>query len=103
MRRTLLAAGFVALIAYGAGPDQAVPTFDTFGPLPAATFGGSGIPNDSVAISTHVIDGGPTITLGLTAHQRFFNPPLTNPSALFGAKWNFGWFVDLAARRCSIS
>ena len=28
------------------------PTFDTFGSLPAATFGGNGIPNNAVAIAT---------------------------------------------------
>jgi hypothetical protein len=57
-----------------------VPTFDTFGSLPAATFGGSGIPNDQVAITTLSVNQG-TLTLGLTAHQRYTNPAVTNNGA----------------------
>ena len=56
------------------------PEFTTFGPLPGATFGGSGIPNDAVAITT-IVDGTTTITLGLTAHQRFASPAVTNNGA----------------------
>ena len=41
--------------------------------LPGATFGGTGIPNDAVAVST-----AGNVTLGLTAHQRYDNPALTN-------------------------
>jgi hypothetical protein len=80
------------------------PTFTSFGSLPAATFGGSGIPNDSVAIT---ING--NLVLGLTAHQRYNNPPLThNGAGTFVAsigndsgngepdyaRWNFGFFID---------
>jgi MYXO-CTERM domain-containing protein len=83
-----------------------------FGPLPGATFGGSGIPNDAVAITT-ITDGQVTITLGLAAHARFDNPLVTNdgngtffaqpgtrispddPSMLDVAMWNFDFYVDV--------
>lgn len=90
------------------------PTYDTFGPLPAASFGGNGIPNDTVAVSSFESTNRNgnnlgTITLGLTAHQRYSNPPLTNDgagtfyadpgmndglvSSSQGALWNFGWYI----------
>lgn len=82
------------------------PTYNTFGPLPAATFGGSGIPNDAVAITTV---GG--LTLAMSATQRFTAPALTNDgmgtySALTGvstaspspadpyAMWNFNFYIS---------
>ena len=43
------------------------PTYDTFGPLTVATFGGSGIPNDAVAID-NTTSG---LVLGLAAHGRY--------------------------------
>ena len=79
------------------------PTGTTFGSLPAATFGGSGIPNDSVEITTIG-----NLTLGLTATQRFANPAVTNDGAgtffagaggdtLNGApaygQWNFDFYI----------
>lgn len=45
-------------------------TIHSFGPLAGATFGGSGIASNPVAIST-ITDGRKTITLGLAATQRF--------------------------------
>ncbi|MBC8126351.1 MAG: hypothetical protein H8M99_04285, partial [Gloeobacteraceae cyanobacterium ES-bin-144] len=80
------------------------PSFDSFGTLAAATFAGTGIPNDSVAISTFG-----TTTLGLTAHQRYDNPALSNDGAgTFAAGvgndaahgqptyaiWNFGFYYS---------
>lgn len=59
-------------------------SFDTFGTLTDATFGGSGIPNDAVAMAVTNIGSpasGPQVTLGLTAHQRYSNPALTNDGA----------------------
>lgn len=79
------------------------PTGTTFGSLPAATFGGSGIPNDAVEITT-IGD----LTLGLTATQRFDNPAVTNDGAgtffagagddtLHGkpayGQWNFDFYI----------
>jgi hypothetical protein len=86
------------------------PTYDTFGST-SDTFGGSGIPNDAVA-QTVITDGGATITLGLTAHQRYDNPALSNDGAgtftatagsnakptaagAVGALWNFAWDIDI--------
>jgi hypothetical protein len=82
------------------------PTYNTFGPLPAATFGGSGIPNSAVAITTV---GG--LTLGMSASQRFVGPSLQNNgmgtfSAPIGvslvapspadpyALWNFNFYIS---------
>lgn len=109
----------IAAITLCASPAYAAPispTFDTFGSLPAATFGGTDIPNDAVAISTFTF-GSDTITLGLTAHERFANPPVGNdgvgtfqalpganfgdptlatmPSTLLGATWNVGFFIEI--------
>jgi hypothetical protein len=90
--------------------------FTVFGALPAANFGGMGIPNDAVAITTFV-DAGNTITLGLAATERFFNAPVGDdgagtytagpgsnmgnpgmgpqPSGISGATWNFSFYVDI--------
>ncbi|WP_394778045.1 PEP-CTERM sorting domain-containing protein [Undibacterium sp.] len=55
-----------------------IPSYDSFGALPQATFGGTGIPNSNVAISTFKSAFGGTVTLGLTATGRYDNPALTN-------------------------
>lgn len=86
-------------VASWAGPVS--PTYDTFGTLSGATFGGSGIPNDAVAVDTF---GGATV--GLTATGRYANPPTSNdgagtftasvggdtPSSY--ARWNFDLYAD---------
>lgn len=97
---------------------MATAIYQTFGTLPV-TFGGSGIPNDAVAASSVFVDGATEITLGLTAHQRYSNPALTNngagvfyagtgsncgistdptgcPSTTQGALWNFGYFIGVS-------
>lgn len=113
LARTIMAIT-VAIFVLPASTVLAAPTFDRFGPLPEATFGGSGIPNEHVAVTTRdlvILEGEPiTLTLGLTAHQRFFNPPLSNdgagtftattgtsfsPGGLEGALWNFAFFVGV--------
>ena len=81
----------------------------TFGTLPGATFGGSGIPNNAVMISELAYGTG-TITLGLTAHQRYSNPAPENDGAgNFWAKaggdagngepgyalWNVGYYSSV--------
>ncbi|MEM9147624.1 MAG: hypothetical protein AAGC57_15665 [Pseudomonadota bacterium] len=50
------------------------PSFQRFGDLPQATFGDTGIPTDPTAI--RVFDGldGDTVTLGLSATERFATP-----------------------------
>ncbi|MCC6795736.1 MAG: PEP-CTERM sorting domain-containing protein [Candidatus Hydrogenedentes bacterium] len=92
------------LASGGVSATPITPTYDSFGALPAATFGGSGIPNDAVAISTWT-DGTVTITLGLTATERYANPPVTDDgagtyTALAGsdggnAMWNFDYYIDI--------
>jgi hypothetical protein len=93
------------------------PTFDTFGTLAGATFGGSGIPNDAVAITTFNLGDG-SLTFGLTAHERFLNPAVgnngagtfsatpgvnfgdptnaTTPSSTLGATWNFAYYISVS-------
>lgn len=98
MRFAILAA--VLPIALLAAPVQAqfAPT-GTNGPLPAATFGGSGIPNTSVMQS--VFDG---VLLGMNATGRYANPTVTDngagtyyavPGSDGGslARWNFNFFI----------
>ncbi len=98
----------LAITAIGLNTAQAaaiIPAFDTFGSLPAANFGGSGIPNNAVAITTIATPNG-TITLGLTATPRFSSPPVTNdgagtfqadagsyPSLPAYGLWNFSFYV----------
>jgi hypothetical protein len=89
----------------------ASPLYDTFGPLDEATFGGTGIPNDEVAISSQFSNGTSLITVAMSATQRFTNPPLTNDGAgtyfagagsntpsgtsLEGALWNFNYYINI--------
>ncbi|MCC6245094.1 MAG: PEP-CTERM sorting domain-containing protein [Gemmatimonadaceae bacterium] len=66
MKRQIVAAS--AMLMLGASIAQAqiiAPQFTTFGALPQATFGGTGIPNDAVAITNAT-----GLTLGLSASQR---------------------------------
>lgn len=104
-----IAAAFLAF----ATPLSAAPIFDTFGPLDDATFGGQGIPNDEVAISSQFTFGTDEITAAMSATQRFSNPALTNDGAgtyfatpgsnfggngesgIEGALWNFNFYLNL--------
>ncbi|GAB4110059.1 MAG: hypothetical protein Kow00105_18780 [Phycisphaeraceae bacterium] len=91
----------------------ATPIYDTFGPLDDATFGGQGIPNDEVAVSSQIVDGNVTLIVAMSATQRYSNPPLTNDgagtyfatpgsnfggnneSAFEGALWNFNYYMKV--------
>ena len=93
----------VVLAAPLVAHSQIVPT-GTFGPQPTMTFGGVGIPNHAVMVNSN---SSPSLTLGLTAHQRGVGPNLNNngngifyantgnpfPSNPTFASWNFGFFV----------
>lgn len=68
------ALAFSATIAHAA---PVTPTFDVFGVLPGATFGGTGIPNDRVAQTT--VAGDATIALSVT--PRFSGPAVTDNGA----------------------
>jgi hypothetical protein len=98
-RVTLASSVVMAAASTMAAP--VTPTFDTFGTLAGATFGGSGIPNTAVAITN--LSG---VTLGLTATQRYAQPAVTNNGAgVFHAvngaysagdnlaRWNFDYYV----------
>ena len=106
-------AGLLILVLFVGVPVNATampvePTFDRFGELEDATFGGEGIPNGNVAITEQF-----GVTLGLTAHRRFSgnpgvkndgagtftapkgsNTPPTDPKGLEGARWNFAFFAE---------
>lgn len=110
MNKQLLTSALVAALGV---PTFATPIFDTFGPLPEATFGGTGIPNTEVAVSKQFVDGDVTITVAMSATQRFSNPALTNdgagtyfatPGSNFGgnsesstegALWNFNYYLNV--------
>jgi hypothetical protein len=89
------------------------PTFTDFGSLDANWGGSSSNPHDAVAVTTFTDANNNTVTLGLAAQQRFFNPPLANngagtyyatsgqnnggpgsTSAHQGALWNFDFYFD---------
>lgn len=95
------------------GVAGAIPLYDTFGPLTGANFGGTGIPNGSVAISSQFEDGVNIITVAMNATQRFSNPVVTNDGAgtffattgsntggagespTTGALWNFNYYINV--------
>lgn len=103
MRKFILAAA-LATSAMFTGAVQAAavtPTYTSFGTFAGATFGGSGIPNNAVAMTA--LNG---VTIGLTAHQRYFEPAVTNNGAgvfqavggAYGpgdnlARWNFAFAI----------
>jgi len=87
----------------------AVTIYDDFGAFPDATWGGSGISNDAVAASNQIVDGDVTITVAMSATQRYSNPALGDngagiyyagtgssiegPDNIEGALWNFNYFI----------
>lgn len=75
--KKILSAAVLGLAASAAMSAAVVPTFDTFGALPGATFGGTGIPNDRVAIATVAGD----VTIALSATPRFSGPAVTDNGA----------------------
>lgn len=118
LKFTAALSGAAACVAL-AGAAQATPVYTSWGSLPAATFGGTGIPNTSVAKTEVFINGlsGEQITLGLTAHGRYFNPtvsdngageyyagtgsncgvatdPIGCPSTSQGSLWNFAFYIN---------
>jgi len=109
INRNSICAASVAFIFSGAA--SAAPLYDVFGPLDDATFGGTGIPNDEVAISSQFSNGTSLITVAMSATQRFDNPALTNDGAgtyfaqagsntptgttTEGALWNFNFYINI--------
>ena len=103
-------AAVLAVAAFGfATTASATPTFDTFGPLSQANFGGTGIPNDAVAQSAFEGTG----ILALSATERFDNAPVGDDGAgtyfaepgfndgtpgsfsgTLGALWNFNVYIE---------
>jgi hypothetical protein len=95
------------------GGVSASPLYDVFGPLDEATFGGTGIPNQEVAISSQFSNGDSLITIAMSATQRYSNPALSNDGAgtyyaevgsnfggagespTEGALWNFNYYINI--------
>ena len=112
MKNAAKLTGLVCALALP-GIASATPLYDTFGPLTGANFGGIGIPNGSVAISSQFEDGANTITVAMNATQRYSNPVVTDDglgtffagtgsntggageSSLTGALWNFNYYIDV--------
>jgi hypothetical protein len=115
LTRIALALGLCTLIAPAVHATAVNPVFDSFGPQPTFTFGGSGIPNDAVAVSSfseQINSANVTWTFGLTATPRFSGPALANdgagtftaatgttlsPANLLGSTWNIGFYVALTS------
>ncbi|MFZ1625225.1 MAG: VPLPA-CTERM sorting domain-containing protein [Gammaproteobacteria bacterium] len=112
MKNSAKLTGLICALALP-GIAAATPLYDTFGPLTGANFGGSGIPNGSVAISSQFEDGANTITVAMNATQRYSNPVVTNDgagtffagtgsntggageSSTTGALWNFNYYINV--------
>lgn len=118
MKNVAKLAGLVFALALP-GIASATPIYTSFGSLPGANFGGTGIPNNAVAKTEVFVNGNDQVTLALTAHGRYTNPvvtdnaagdyfagpgqncgvatdPLGCPSASQGALWNFAFYIDVA-------
>ncbi|MEO8445710.1 MAG: VPLPA-CTERM sorting domain-containing protein [Gammaproteobacteria bacterium] len=111
--KQILKLAALAVAAVAPGLASATPLYDTFGPLTGANFGGTGIPNGSVAISSQFEDGANIITVAMNATQRYSNPVVTNDglgtffatpgsntggageSPTTGALWNFNYYIDV--------
>jgi hypothetical protein len=98
--------------------DSITPSGNPLTPISGATYGGTGNPNDAEV--TTLTSGNETITLGLQAQQRYFNPALANDNAgtfsattganygnpanpsdttystTLGATWNFDFYINVA-------
>jgi hypothetical protein len=116
MRRSLLRGAALTLALTLSGTASAFTIYDSFGPFPDATWGGSGIPNDAVAASRQIVDGNTTITIAMNATGRYENPPTTNngagvyyaqtgkndggpsnPTGSEGALWNWNYYISIAS------
>ncbi len=114
----LLASFCIATFSAGVSQAGAIgPSFSYFGFLDA-TFGGTGISNNPVAVRT-IKDGNATITLGLNATSRydatvvtnngngtftassggFVSPTNESPANPDLARWNFNYFVNVTGGR----
>lgn len=110
--RGSLVIGVLASLAF-ANHTQATVISSGFGSIPTAipvTFGGSGIPNDTLDWMIIENSNGDQVTLGMSATQRFSSPVVTNdgkgnytaqPGNSVGSStastWNFNFFIATTA------
>src|ERR1700753_4305776 len=111
MKKQLLLATTLLISGLSTFATTITPTGGLETPLPGAPFSGTGINNTEVEQATST--AGASITLGLTATPRYFNPPLTDdkhgtftattgentglgavPKTL-GPTWNFDYYFNL--------
>src|SRR5262245_44118746 len=81
MNKHLAVATLILTGGLAAYANPITPINNSFGSFPPATFGGSGIPNDAVAITKVLTTSGDAITLCLTATARYSNPTVGNDGA----------------------
>ena len=108
MRKASLMLVVGAMTVSGAGGAIIEPTFQYFGALEVATFGGTDMPNDAVAVTTYELpnDGG-VIVLGLAAHGRYeYGETHDNAGTytveagwydetMYASIWNFDFYVSV--------
>ena len=116
MKRYIAVASALVLGGSAALASSIPVNYDTLGSLSAATFGGTGIPNDDVAQTTIDFQNGDSILLGLTATARYSNPTVTGASGVFsatpgqnngldganpphsvGPTWNFDYYINVTS------
>jgi hypothetical protein len=116
MKKSLLLAVTFLTAGLSAFATSIAPSGTALVSLPAATFGGTGIANDKVEVTTVTTPRQDVITMGLTATPRYSNPALGNngfgtftatpgfnngldgasPAHAFGPTWNFDVYLNVA-------
>lgn len=120
MRNTIQKLAALVVMVAAPGASFAFTTWDTFGSFPAATWGGSGIPNDAVAVAKQFVNGSTTITIAMAATGRYSNPATTNDGNgvyfagagsndgldggghSVGATWNWNYYISVVGGGKSI-
>ncbi len=104
MKKLLGLTSMLFISGFAVSAATIAPNYTSFGTLSGATFGGTGIPNNAVAITT-IANGGDTITLGLSATPRYSAPAVGNngagtfyatPGTASGKSlWNFDYYISV--------
>ena len=103
LRSATVALGMSTFLAIGSTAGAQITPQGTFGSLPGATFGGTGIPNNAV-----MKGGTNSAVIGLTATQRYTAPAVSNdgagnyfatpgapdPAHTNYAGWNFDFYAN---------
>jgi hypothetical protein len=113
MKKYVIIASFLTSGLVAMANSSIAPSGTSLTTLSAATFGGTGIPNDAVEVTTLTTANQNQITLGLTATPRYNNPSLgndnagtffatpgandglTSPGHSIAGTWNFDFYINL--------